>query len=108
MMMMTMPHDKRRRQPQSSALRRRRRAAAAAAADAQSDRRGAVRNDGVGCVASEPEITMQTLGAAHTTRLSASNTVKKAALLTLNAQTRRLLRILGGDVSQKDQSKCHS
>jgi hypothetical protein len=78
--------------------------AAAAAADAQSDRRGAVRNDGVGCVASEPEITMQT----HTTRLSASNTVKKAAVLTLNAQTRRLLRILGGDVSQKDQSKCHS
>jgi hypothetical protein len=81
-------------------------AAAAAAADAHSDRRGAVRNGGVGCVASE--ISMQTHGAAHTTRLSAGNTVKKAALQTLKEQTRRLLRILGGDVSQKDQSKCHS
>jgi hypothetical protein len=106
MMMMTMPHDQRRRQPQSSALRQAAAAAAAAAADAQSDRRGAVRNGGFGCVASE--ISMQTVGAAHATRLSASNTVKKAALLTLSAQTRRLLRILGGDVSQKDQSKCHS
>ena len=46
--------------------------------------------------------------AQRTMKLSASNTVKKAALHIVHAQTRRLLRILGGDVSQKDQSKCHS
>jgi hypothetical protein len=37
-----------------------------------------------------------------------AGTVKKAPTSGFFQQTRRLLRILGGDVSQKDQLKCHS
>ena len=65
-----------------------------------------VRYDGFGRVACD--ISAQKLGALHMTRLSAINADKKASLLSISVQTRRLLRILGGDVSQKDQSKCHS